>query len=39
MSQNSLYIGTSGWSYSEWLGNFYPEKTSDYNEISRGLAD
>lgn len=26
MSQNSFYIGTSGWSYAGWLGNFYPEK-------------
>ena len=22
----SLYIGTSGWSYSEWKGEFYPQK-------------
>ncbi len=26
MSQNIFNIGTSGWSYSGWLGNFYPEK-------------
>lgn len=26
MEQNNFNIGTSGWSYSGWLGNFYPEK-------------
>lgn len=26
MTQKGYYIGTSGWSYSGWLGNFYPEK-------------
>lgn len=26
MQNNSFYIGTSGWSYSGWLGTFYPEK-------------
>uniref|UniRef100_A0A2H5FRV1 DUF72 domain-containing protein n=1 Tax=Legionella sainthelensi TaxID=28087 RepID=A0A2H5FRV1_9GAMM len=26
MKKNSFYIGTSGWSYSGWMGNFYPEK-------------
>lgn len=26
MNQQRFYIGTSGWSYSGWLGNFYPEK-------------
>ncbi|KTC68156.1 hypothetical protein Lbir_2758 [Legionella birminghamensis] len=24
--QNGYYIGTSGWSYEGWIGNFYPEK-------------
>lgn len=26
MHPNNFYIGTSGWSYAGWLGNFYPEK-------------
>jgi uncharacterized protein YecE (DUF72 family) len=24
----NLYLGTSGWSYEDWLGNFYPAGTS-----------
>lgn len=24
--QNGCYIGTSGWSYEGWIGNFYPDK-------------
>lgn len=28
MSKNTkLYIGTSGWSYDSWVGDFYPEET------------
>ncbi|RUR09384.1 DUF72 domain-containing protein [Legionella sp. km772] len=26
MKKNTFNIGTSGWSYAGWLGNFYPEK-------------
>ena len=26
MQKNNVNIGTSGWVYSGWLGNFYPEK-------------
>ncbi|MFO7606563.1 MAG: DUF72 domain-containing protein [Desulfurivibrionaceae bacterium] len=26
MAQGKLYIGTSGWHYTHWRGNFYPEK-------------
>lgn len=26
MPKNPFNIGTSGWSYSGWLGNFYPQK-------------
>ena len=26
--KNKIYIGTSGWSYGHWKGNFYPEKLS-----------
>lgn len=31
---SKLYIGTSGWSYDEWVGEFYPEGTgkSDFLE-------
>ena len=25
----TLYVGTSGYSYKQWKGNFYPEKLSD----------
>jgi len=25
MSTKNLYIGTSGWSYDDWIGDFYPE--------------
>ena len=28
MSKAKLYIGTSGWSYDDWLGVFYPTATS-----------
>ncbi|CEK11560.1 Protein of uncharacterised function DUF72 [Legionella hackeliae] len=26
MDSKDVYTGTSGWSYTGWLGNFYPEK-------------
>lgn len=29
-----LYTGTSGYSYKEWKGNFYPEKLSDKKMLS-----
>ncbi|MDX1672257.1 MAG: DUF72 domain-containing protein [Balneolaceae bacterium] len=25
---SDLFIGTSGWSYDEWVGDFYPDRTS-----------
>ncbi|GJL48952.1 MAG: hypothetical protein NPIRA01_01790 [Nitrospirales bacterium] len=25
MSRGKIYIGTSGWSYDDWIGNFYPD--------------
>jgi uncharacterized protein YecE (DUF72 family) len=30
--KGKIYIGTSGWSYSDWKGSFYPDKTksTDY---------
>jgi uncharacterized protein YecE (DUF72 family) len=29
---NKIHIGTSGWSYKDWVGNFYPKdlKEQDY---------
>jgi len=27
--EKSIYIGTSGWSYKHWRGNFYPENISE----------
>lgn len=27
MAKGKVYIGTSGWSYSNWKGGFYPDKT------------
>lgn len=29
-----LYIGTSGWSYDDWVGDFYPEGTSKSDFLS-----
>lgn len=26
MNKNTIFIGTSGWSYAGWIGNFYPDK-------------
>jgi uncharacterized protein YecE (DUF72 family) len=31
----NLYLGTSGWSYEDWLGNFYPEGASAGEFLSR----
>jgi uncharacterized protein YecE (DUF72 family) len=28
-----LYIGTSGWHYPDWIGKFYPENITGYNEL------
>jgi uncharacterized protein YecE (DUF72 family) len=35
MSEKKLYIGTSGWSYKDWVGPFYPKGTAagDYLQI------
>ncbi len=32
LANNKLHIGTSGWSYKDWVGVFYPERTkpADY---------
>lgn len=24
---DKLFVGTSGWSYDSWIGDFYPEET------------
>lgn len=29
-----LYIGTSGWHYSDWLGLFYPPEVKGYQELT-----
>ena len=29
-----VYIGTSGWSYKEWVGNFYPDKLKPSSYLS-----
>ncbi|HEX8390499.1 MAG TPA: DUF72 domain-containing protein [Candidatus Saccharimonadales bacterium] len=28
-----LFIGTSGWHYSDWIGTFYPQDIKGYNEL------
>jgi uncharacterized protein YecE (DUF72 family) len=30
----TLYIGTSGWHYTDWLGLFYPPEIKGYNELT-----
>ncbi|MFO8024469.1 DUF72 domain-containing protein [Thiohalophilus sp.] len=32
-TQNSVYIGTSGWSYGHWQGPFYPENMSSEEQL------
>lgn len=34
MSTGSLYVGTSGFAFKEWKGNFYPEGISDKQMLS-----
>ena len=29
MSKDNIHLGTCGWSYREWEGNFYPKKSSE----------
>lgn len=38
MKPNKLFIGTSGWSYKDWVGPFYPvgTKAADYLSIYTG---
>lgn len=28
-----IYIGTSGWHYNHWIGEFYPPEVTGYNEL------
>ncbi len=34
MSEETIYLGTQGWSYKSWVGNFYPEKTTARDYLS-----
>jgi uncharacterized protein YecE (DUF72 family) len=34
MKKAKVYIGTSGWHYKHWKGNFYPEDTSDAGQFN-----
>jgi len=29
-----IFIGTSGWHYSDWIGTFYPPEVTGYHELS-----
>jgi uncharacterized protein YecE (DUF72 family) len=29
-----IYIGTSGWHYSDWIGFFYPDSVTSYRELT-----
>jgi uncharacterized protein YecE (DUF72 family) len=33
MKKASIYIGTSGWHYNDWIGRFYPPEIKGYNEL------
>jgi uncharacterized protein YecE (DUF72 family) len=33
-----LHVGTSGWSYPDWIGPFYPTGTVARDFLARGLA-
>lgn len=35
MSAKKIHIGTSGWSYKDWVGPFYPEGTKAADYLSR----
>lgn len=32
--KGKVYIGTSGWHYKHWKGNFYPEGTKDSDQLA-----
>jgi uncharacterized protein YecE (DUF72 family) len=34
-SQGNVVLGTSGWSYEEWVGPFYVERKKMFSEYSR----
>jgi uncharacterized protein YecE (DUF72 family) len=34
MSREKIFIGTSGWTYDDWQGHFYPEKVRGADRLS-----
>lgn len=32
--QTEIYVGTSGWHYSDWVGTFYPADVKGYKELT-----
>ncbi len=34
MAEESIHLGTQGWSYKSWVGNFYPDKTPAGNYLA-----
>jgi len=34
VSMGKIYIGTSGWHYTDWIGSFYPPEITGYNELT-----
>jgi len=34
MDEKNIYIGTSGWTYQDWAGRFYPEKIKGSDRLS-----
>ena len=34
LSLKNLYVGTSGWTYSDWRGRFYPEDLAQRDWLS-----
>ncbi len=34
MSANRIFVGTSGWTYDDWYGNFYPEDIKNTERLS-----
>lgn len=29
-----IFIGTSGWHYTDWIGKFYPREITGYHELT-----
>lgn len=34
MKKGRIYIGTSGWHYKHWVGNFYPENIKEKDQLN-----